>query len=284
METATSTTRRRGQSRASLDLVAAAQDILAEIQPASVRAVGYQLFTRKLIPSMARSEMNKLSKLLTRARENETIPWDHIVDETREPERVSAWQDPAAYVESVRRSYRRDRWTDQPRRIEVWSEKGTVRGTLAPVLHDYGVTFRVMHGYASATAVREAAQDSLTGIHGGKTFTTVLYVGDWDPSGLAMSEMDLPRRLDAYGGIVLVKRVALDWQDIGDDLPSFPASEKTKDPRYQWFVKEYGSRCWELDVMDQETCGTGWKSLSGPTSTSMRGIAPKWWRLRSGNR
>ena len=51
-------------------------------------------------------------------------------------------------------AYRRDRWSDQPHWIEVWSEKGTVRGTLAPVLLDYGVTFRVMHGYGSTTATR----------------------------------------------------------------------------------------------------------------------------------
>ena len=40
------------------------------------------------------------------------------------------------------------------------SEKGTVRGTLAPVLDTYGMTFRVMHGYGSATAVHDAAEQS----------------------------------------------------------------------------------------------------------------------------
>ena len=33
-------------------------------------------------------------------------------------------------------------------------------------------------------------------------------------------------------------------------LPSFPASDKKKDPRYKWFVRNYGNRCWELDAMD----------------------------------
>jgi hypothetical protein len=33
-------------------------------------------------------------------------------------------------------------------------------------------------------------------------------------------------------------------------LPSFPASDKSKDPRYQWFCSNYGKRCWELDAMD----------------------------------
>jgi hypothetical protein len=33
-------------------------------------------------------------------------------------------------------------------------------------------------------------------------------------------------------------------------LPSFPATDKRKDPRYKWFRAHYGDRCWELDAMD----------------------------------
>ena len=46
-------------------------------------------------------------------------------------------------------------------RVEVWSEKGTVRGTLAPILNKYEVPFRVMQGFASATTVQEIAAASL---------------------------------------------------------------------------------------------------------------------------
>ncbi len=85
----------RGKSRRSINLIAAAYHILSEIQPASVRAVCYQLFTRKLITSMAKTETNKVSRLLRDAREDGTIPWTWIVDETREPERINAGEDPA---------------------------------------------------------------------------------------------------------------------------------------------------------------------------------------------
>jgi hypothetical protein len=33
-------------------------------------------------------------------------------------------------------------------------------------------------------------------------------------------------------------------------LPSFSAEDKKKDPRYDWFVENYGNRCWELDALD----------------------------------
>jgi len=235
----------RGRSRRSLQFIEAARAILVTIQPATVRAVCYQLFNHKLIASMAKSETNRVGTQLTWAREAGVIPWNWITDETREPERVSAWVDPAAYVSTVSRSYRRDRWTDQPAWIEVWSEKGTIRGTLAPVLNDYGVTFRVMHGYGSATAIHAAAVETQAA---GRTLTA-LYVGDWDPSGLHMSEVDLPRRLDEYGGLVDVQRLALVQLDTCADLPWFSTETKQRDPRHAWYVRQYGQRCWELDAL-----------------------------------
>lgn len=237
----------RGKSPRSLALIEAASTILAEIQPATVRAVCYRLFTRGVIASMSKNETNRVSTQLTWAREQGVMPWESIVDETRAPERVNAFADPKDYVETVKRAYRRDRWTDQPEWIEVWSEKGTVRGTLRPVLDGYGVTFRVMHGYASATAVMQAAQDSLRGE--GQKVLTAFYVGDHDPSGLHMSEVDLPRRLEDYGGDVDLIRLALTREDTVSGLPFFATETKRRDARYRWYVDRYGGRCWELDAL-----------------------------------
>jgi hypothetical protein len=231
--------RGRGRAQKSLALIQAAHDFLEGAHPTTVRGVCYRLFVDGVIPSMAKNETARVSRLLTDAREDGTIPWSWIVDETREVERVSSWQDPAAFVRTVRRSYRRDFWADQPERVEVWSEKGTIRGVLKPVLDEYGIGFRVMHGFGSATAVYDAASQPLI----------ALYVGDWDPSGLYMSQVDLPARLERYGGQgVIVARIALLDEDT-QDLPSFAAVDKCKDPRFRWFVDHYGARCWELDAM-----------------------------------
>ena len=37
--------------------------------------------------------------------------------------------------------HRRNNWQEQPTIAEVWSEKSTVAGILAPVLDELGVTF-----------------------------------------------------------------------------------------------------------------------------------------------
>jgi hypothetical protein len=65
-----------------------------------------------------------------------------------------------------------------------------------------------------------------------------------------MSERDLPARFEKYDGDhVEIYRIALtEVQTAG--LPSFPASDKRKDPRYPWFVQNYGHRCWEIDALD----------------------------------
>ena len=76
--------------------------------------------------------MQRVYRLLKEAREQGIIPWDWIVDETRAIERVSTWADPADYARCVAQSYRRDFWDQQPHRVQVWSEKGTVRGVLRP--------------------------------------------------------------------------------------------------------------------------------------------------------
>jgi hypothetical protein len=65
-----------------------------------------------------------------------------------------------------------------------------------------------------------------------------------------MSEVDLPKRLAEYGGSVEIQRVALNKEDVANrGLPWFDASTKTKDPRYKWFARKYGNKCWELDAL-----------------------------------
>lgn len=204
----------------------------------------YRLFVEGLIPNMGKSATNSVSRQLTWAREQGFIPWQWIVDESREAESANRWRDTDAIIDAAVRGYRRDYWQDQPLRVEVWSEKGTVRGTLGPVLDEFGITFRVMHGYASATVVNTIAEES----QNNPKPLLALYVGDWDPSGLHMSEVDLPDRLDRYGAALELERVAL-WESDLPGLPSFDPESKESDPRFQWFQRTIRTRCYELDAM-----------------------------------
>jgi hypothetical protein len=240
----TSTKKGRGMAQASLDLIEAMRNIAEAAQPITGRGVGYKLFVADLIASMSKNDMKGVYRLLLKAREQGIIPWEWIVDETRSLERVATWDNPEQYSFTVARSYRRDFWNQQPYRIQVWSEKGTVRGVLRPVLDHYAVGFNPVHGFNSGTSTYDVAQDD-----DGRPLI-ILYVGDFDPSGMFMSEVDLPKRFAKYGGNhVTLQRIALLRPQLRG-LPSFPASDKRADPRYKWFVANHGHRCWELDAMD----------------------------------
>src|SRR5262249_1486813 len=152
--------------------------------------------------------------------------------------RVSTWSNPEEYAACVAQSYRRDFWDQQPHRVQVWSEKGTIRGVLSPVLDEYAVGFLPVHGFSSATAAHDISED-----YDGRGLI-VLYVGERD------HEDDLPARFASYDGDhINLRRIALTREHVRD-LPSFPASDKRKDPRYRWFCENFGARCWELDAMD----------------------------------
>jgi hypothetical protein len=74
----------RGMAQKSLDLIEHSRRILAGIHPTSSRGVAYQLFTRGLIENMGGPCVAKVAHLLVLAREKGFIPWEWIVDDTRQ--------------------------------------------------------------------------------------------------------------------------------------------------------------------------------------------------------
>jgi len=263
-----STCIRRGRGRANTtkNLMGAMVQIAQSIKPCSVRALAYQLFNRKLIASMSKNDVATVSRLSVIAREEGQLPWEWVVDTTRQEEKVATWDDPEAYARTVQRSYRRNKWTAQPKHISVWSEKATVEGTLRPVPEKYEVPFQVLHGWSGATPVWDAALGNLYR----KQETLILYVGDFDPSGLAMSEMDLPRRLARYSSETPTEEISIAraWAEMGyvglelrrialthehikqlGKGTRFAAASKSKDTRYEWFARLHGQWCWELDAL-----------------------------------
>ncbi len=239
---------KRGKAKSTLILEGAILSIVNERAPITVRGVAYGLFTRGYIDSMEVRNTQKVSRVMTAMRECGDLDWTLIVDGSRDISRVGVWRDPSQIIQATVKQYRKDYWQDQPMKLEIWSEKSTVRGVLQPVLEEFGVTFRVMKGFGSYTAVRQAAEDSaISEVYDQKRFLA-LYVGDHDPSGRYMTEVDLPARLERYGACGQFQRIAITEQDF--HLPKFSAQTKKKDPRYKWFVQRYGNHCWELDAVD----------------------------------
>jgi hypothetical protein len=233
----------RGPGAKSLALLEKAVRIVEQYRPITVRGVSYKLFVEEAIASMAKNETQKVGRLLVYAREHDLIDWDAVVDESRQVERLASWDNLSDFAGALQRSYRRDFWSGQPYHVQVWSEKSTVGGVIRPVTETLGVPFMAVHGFGSATVVHDVAEASARD----RRDLVILYVGDHDPSGMHMSEVDLPSRIDRYGGRVTIHRIALCEQDL-ISLPSFKA--KPSDPRYRWYRSQYTDKAWELDAMD----------------------------------
>lgn len=246
-ETNPSIARGRGRAQASINLIEAAAAIVEQCRPITVRGIAYKLFTQGITKSMEVSEYRKVSRLVLDAREEGTIPWEDVVDDGRPTQHAPVFSSPRSFANAVESWWRADPWQEQEQRVEIISEKGTVGGVLGPVLRELALPFRVYKGFASGTAAWNLADDSV-----GDTRPLVcLYLGDHDPSGRFMSDVDLPGRLKRYGGEVELIRIALTEADL-PSLPGFDVSTKSGDPRAPWFRKLFGERCYELDALDPE--------------------------------
>ena len=246
----------RGKSELTHQRVAAAYAYAEENQPVTVRGCAYHLFTRNLIGTMSANGKGltgpaEVSRILTRAREEGDFPWEWIVDEGRGVEGSGAWDDPAEMVEYMLDDYRKNYWTMQPKHVELWSEKSTVRGLLGELIRHYQLPFSVQKGFTSATEAKETTYRVKRAARQGKPFVA-LYVAHRDPSGLWMSERDLPAGVD-YGCLpehFTIQRVALIKDDL-KGLPSFDLETKKDDPRFRWYQENYHrEKCWELDAMN----------------------------------
>lgn len=68
--------------RKTLDLIEAAREVLIEYNPMTLRQVYYQLVARHIIDNR-RSEYQRLSNALVKARQEELIPWGWMEDRVR---------------------------------------------------------------------------------------------------------------------------------------------------------------------------------------------------------
>jgi hypothetical protein len=169
-----------------------------------------------------------------------------MVDETRQAETINVWHDAAGYIETVKKSYRRDNWQDQPHHVEVWSEKSTIIGAIRPLAERWGITLRVSHGFGSAGMEQQIGSD----FESLDKPISVFYLGDHDPSGHAI-ERDIHRRVETASGLSFtMKRLAIAGPDIqAFNLP--PQKIKASDSRAAGFRREFGSNAAtvELDAL-----------------------------------
>jgi len=78
----------------------------------------------------------------------------------------------------------------------------------------------------------------------------ILYVGDWDPSGILIQEV-AAREMDHKRAIGF-HRLAITMEQIKRFRPpSRPVN--LKDSRAKTYIEKYGDRCWEVEALRART-------------------------------
>jgi DNA topoisomerase VI subunit A len=228
--------------RKTLILIEAALEVLSEYNPMTLRQVYYQLVARHIIDNR-RSEYQRLSGALVKARQEGLVPWEWLEDRVRQPQVVSMWRDLPDFLKTVRHAYRKDIWGRQPQYVEAWLEKDALSGIFAAITQEYGVTLVVGRGYNSWSAYKEAAGR----FEEQERPVVILYFGDFDPSGEDIVRA-LRESLNFFGTSPRIEKVALTLEDVVDyNLP--PDFTKETDSRSKKFVQRYGDLAVELDAL-----------------------------------
>ena len=231
-----------------LKIVETARAILSEYNPMTVRQVYYQLVSRQVIDNN-RSQYQAVSNALVDARKEGLIPWGWIEDRLRRPRAVGMWDDLSDFADTVIRAYRRDVWASQSGYLECWLEKDALSGIFEDILRPYGVTLNVGRGYDGWDLIHNAADR----YQNGET-VTVLYFGDFDPSGEDMVR-SLRERLGFFGCGPEIIKIALNMDDVTRyNLP--PDFTKASDTRSAAFVAKYGDLAVELDALPAQVLQT----------------------------
>lgn len=224
----------------------------------TLRQLYYQLVSRDVVPNKA-AEYSKLSVLLKEGRMAGVVDWDAIEDRLRKPSKPSSWDSPAQIIDSCISQYRKPRQEGQDVYLEVWVEKDALSGVLKRVTEKYGIPIVVNRGYSSASAMFDA-YNRMAKHAGSERKSKILYLGDFDPSGVDMIR-DIRERLQEFingssDSVVYdmdfeVDAIALTQQQIKHYNPP-PNPAKITDPRAKDFVRKFGGLSWEVDALRPE--------------------------------
>jgi len=171
----------------------------------TLRQLYYQLVSRDIIPNK-QAEYSKLSTLLKEGRMGGIVDWGAIEDRLRKPSKPSEFDSAADILDAAINQFRLPRQKGQKVYIEVWVEKDALSGVLKKVTNKFGINIMVNRGYSSASAMYDSYQRFTEAINEGQK-ALILYLGDFDPSGIDMIR-DIDSRIKEFlvAGLDFVER------------------------------------------------------------------------------
>jgi hypothetical protein len=219
-------------------------DIVAKMQPMTVRQVFYQATVRGIVEK-AETGYAKVQTDLTLMRQAGELPYGWLADNTRWQRKPRSFDSVQQALEHTAQFYRKNLWTDADSYVEIWLEKDALAGVILPITAMNDVPLMVARGYASLSFLHSAAEyiNTLAGP------TYIYHLGDFDPSGVNAGEKIEETLWEmAPDAEIYFKRLAVTEAQISAwGLPTRPT--KATDTR----AKNFGSISVELDAIEPNT-------------------------------
>lgn len=217
--------------------------------PLTLRQIYYQLVSKELIQNK-QSEYKSLSRLLVKAREDNSISWNCMIDRTRNYYQVPIHCNYRHFVNERIKFFSSDYYwhnmmQNQPKKIEVWIEKDSLSEIFKDVVNEYSINLVVCKGYPSKTFLNNFVERNKSN----HKQTLILYFGDLDASGINIFDTTkeyFKKRIINFD----MKRYALTINHVKEfKLPHSPDAIKPKDARTKDYIKKYGKYAVELDSL-----------------------------------
>jgi hypothetical protein len=220
-------------------------DILDEYrgEPITIRHLFYRLVSRGVLEKDEKAYKN-LCAYLSKWRKAGHLQFDHFVDGTRWYHGITGFNDAAEALDDAIAAYRKNLWKSQKYYVEVWCEKDAILSLIMPLVQQWTLKAFPCRGFTSLSSTFAAAKTFKDAIERGRR-PVILYLGDHDPSGLAIDDSIE----DSFGyydidGMVDFRRVAILRHHIVDfKLPTRPV--KKTDSR----SKGWEGGCVEIDTL-----------------------------------
>jgi len=234
-------------------LIEEVQKIIAEFNTKlTLRQIYYQLVSKHLIENV-RSQYQRLSKILVKARHDGVVDWEDMEDRTRaatggdeEEETPQDHFDNALnYFKNCYHYFDLPKWKNQPNYVEIWFEKQALEGIFESITKDWNLVQLACKGYSSHTMGYELSK-RLDNLDEEKE-VWIFYFGDFDPSGLDIYRF-IKDMCDRFNLTINFKRIAITKEQIRKyKIP--PMMAKSSDSRYAGFVADHGTDVVELDAL-----------------------------------
>jgi hypothetical protein len=203
-------------------------DLQDEYQQMTVRQIFYALTVRGIVPKTEAGGYVPVQRQVLALRRQGALPWAFIADGTRWVRRPTTYDSVEDALLETARLYRRNLWTEQNVRLEIWLEKDALASLISGTTYGWGVPLMVSRGQSSDTYCYAAGQEAKRAWEEADLETIVYALYDRDKSGRVAAEK-IEEKLRTYSDDAPIEFTLLavtddqieDWQ-----LPTRPAKEK----------------------------------------------------------